>query len=372
MKNILIVILLITANQLFSQNLVPNPSFELFEKCPQASTTIPRQDLVQDWYIPSSGTPDYYNECSTKCGVPFNWAGQRPAFEGKAYIGLISKWDFELKTNDNCRREYVEAKLIEPLKKDAEYCVKFYVILADNCQFATDGIGAYLSVNKLDSVDFNKNFPYHPQIQNITNNIIYSDGKWVEICGKYIATGDEEYITIGNFKSDPETRWARRAKDLSVKYSYYFIDNVSVTPIEIESDCKCSKEMVEFNNKNQKGKIDDSEVIKFDVNSLGIGQKLYLNNVQFQRNDVELEPTLIDELTLFIKFLNDYPTVKVKFSTYADEEVPEENRPKIINARNNTIFEYFTAKGIEPERITPDPDAPVTIDKIITFVITER
>ncbi|OFX52825.1 MAG: hypothetical protein A2046_07170 [Bacteroidetes bacterium GWA2_30_7] len=372
MKNILTLALQIIVTQLFSQNLVPNPSFELFEKCPQAITTVPRLDLVKDWYIPTMGTPDYFNECSVKCGVPFNWAGQRPAFDGKAYIGIITKWDFELKTNANCRREYIEAKLIEPLQKNVEYCIKFYVVLADNCQFATDGLGTYFSANKLDSVDFNGNFPYHPQIQNITNNLIYSDGTWVEICGKFKATGNEEFITIGNFKSDPETRWANRTKDLTVKYAYYYIDNVSVTPIEIERDCKCSKEMTEFNNKNQKGKVDDAEIVRFDINKLNIGQSLFLNNVQFLRNEPELEPSLIEELNLFIKFMTEYPTVKVKFSTYADIEIPEENRPKIINARNNTVLEYFAAKGIAPERLTPDNDAPVRVDTIIEFVITEK
>src|SRR3990172_11012185 len=47
-----------------AQNLVPNPSFELYTACPIGLTGI---DLFRaaSWSLPTEGTSDYYHNCST-------------------------------------------------------------------------------------------------------------------------------------------------------------------------------------------------------------------------------------------------------------------------------------------------------------------
>lgn len=365
-----IFIVLFSTNLLNSQNLVPNSSFETYEKCPVSSSSIPYQELVKDWFMPTMGTPDYFNECSVKAGVPMNWAGQRPALDGKGYIGLIGRWNFETKDNKECKREYIQAKLINKLEAGKKYCVSFYTVLSDNSQFAIDGIGAYLSENKIDSTEFNANFNFPPQIQNITNKFIYNTN-WKQICGVFTAEGNEKYITIGNFKSDPETRWTKRTRELSIKYAYFYIDNVSVMEIKDVDDCNCPKEMLDFNSKVQNNEISANEVEKFTTEKLNIGQSLYLNSVQFVRNDQELMPEFVEELNLMVKFLNENPNLSLKLSTFADIEVPEDNWSNLIKARNRTVLEYLISKGISEERLEIDEEKGPRLEPYIEFVITK-
>ncbi|MCC6838126.1 MAG: gliding motility-associated C-terminal domain-containing protein, partial [Bacteroidia bacterium] len=57
-----------------------------------------------------------------------------------------------------------------------------------------------------------------PQILSTNINTIDTSG-WVEINGKFVAVGNEEYLTIGNFSVVPFT---------SNSAGYYYIDDVSL------------------------------------------------------------------------------------------------------------------------------------------------
>jgi len=71
--------------------------------------------------------------------------------------------------------------------------------------------------------------PAMPQVYN-TNQVLNDTLNWMKIEGSFVATGTEEYITIGNFFPDSlseivywTTYWA----------SYYYIDDVSVIPANL-------------------------------------------------------------------------------------------------------------------------------------------
>jgi len=58
------------------KNLVPNPGFEDYGRCPVSFSTDPLHFGPNNWNSPSQGTPDYYNKCSIgDMHVPNNWAG---------------------------------------------------------------------------------------------------------------------------------------------------------------------------------------------------------------------------------------------------------------------------------------------------------
>ncbi|HEX3009539.1 MAG TPA: hypothetical protein VHO90_18185, partial [Bacteroidales bacterium] len=60
-----------------SRNLVLNPSFEVYEKCPQDHTPFDKSHkLIEGWTYPTYATPDYFNRCSPgQVKVPANFAG---------------------------------------------------------------------------------------------------------------------------------------------------------------------------------------------------------------------------------------------------------------------------------------------------------
>jgi len=116
--------------------------------------------------------------------------------------------------------------LSDTLKHGHEYCVSFYVSVAEEFKYVVDGIGLYLSVDSAVDYTINTNLSFVPQISNLAGNIIYDTLNWVQISGTYIANGGEKYLTIGNFNDDINTLVDSTSGTLMG--AYLFIDDVSV------------------------------------------------------------------------------------------------------------------------------------------------
>lgn len=207
-----------------AQNLVPNPSFESYTTCPNGLSQI---NYATSWNTPTLGTPDYMNNCAptgffSVC-IPTNFRGYQNARTGVGYANI-----FTLPTvSTGNYREYLQANLTSPLVAGTIYEVSFYVSLSDKSRYATNNLGAYLSVNPINSTN-TQNLPYIPQINE--PNIITDTANWTLVTGLYIAGGGEEYITIGNFYNDVSTlRTLNNAATPNLfSDNSYYIDDVSV------------------------------------------------------------------------------------------------------------------------------------------------
>ena len=224
MNKVLISLFLFLSLKANAQNLVLNPSFEDTIAC---TGTYAMQ--CKYWYWATYGSPDYFSEqpdifCGTS-SVPQSGVGYQYARTGIAYVGLATLMQ---PSNPNYlnRREYIGGELSDTLKQGHEYCVSFYVSVAEELKYVTDGIGLYLSVDSAVDYTINTNLSFVPQISNPAGNIIYDTLNWVQISGTYIANGGEKYLTIGNFKDDANT--AIDSTSASLIESYFFIDDVSV------------------------------------------------------------------------------------------------------------------------------------------------
>ena len=229
MKKFIIYLCLFSAIKADSQNLVLNPSFEDTILCP--TTIFPMQ--CKYWYRATMGSPDYFSEqpnifCGTSY-VPQSGVGYQYARTGIAYVGLATLKQ-PLNPNYLNRREYIGGELSDTLKQGHEYCVSFYVSVAEELKYVTDGIGLYLSVDSAVDYTININLSFIPQIENPSGNIIYDTLNWVQISGTYIANGGEKYLTIGNFKDNANTMIdsINNSVPQSQYESYLFIDDVSV------------------------------------------------------------------------------------------------------------------------------------------------
>lgn len=215
-------IYLLFANSLvFSQNLVPNPSFENYASCPSSVAQI---GLALPWISPTSGSPDYFNVCSSSsyCSVPTNFFGNQAPRTGNAYAQAV----FFPSLGVNFR-EYVQVKLISPLVGGQTYNVSFYTSLQDNAAVATNNIGIYISSSPI-SLAASTNLPVIPQINE--PSIITDYNTWTLISGTYTAIGSEEYITIGNFYDDASTSTSINPVGNSMYATFYLIEDVCVTP----------------------------------------------------------------------------------------------------------------------------------------------
>lgn len=224
-----------------SVNLVNNPSFEEFEKCPQDYTPQDHSHkLIPGWGYPTIATPDYFNRCSPSradgVSVPKNFAGESEPRTGDAYVGAI------LSGTDDGYREYIQGTLSEPLKEGKKYCITYYYKLASYSKFAVDQLSFYFSDIEIKS-GVNVNLPYKPQMNNTQGLFLDNIDEWEEVCTVYTAEGGESFFIIGNFKSYSNTNYVATDKNMknlrNKSYAYYFFDDISVRPLDNCTDCGC-------------------------------------------------------------------------------------------------------------------------------------
>lgn len=213
-------------------NLVPNPSFERYTNCPG---TISMFDYAAPWFTPSDGTTDLYSPCagpSSFVSVPTNGVGVQTPNSGQAYAGAVVWSNYGLNTNNTYRdyREYLEVPLLAQLIGGQRYQVSFYVSRADNYRFAIAEIGAAFSKLPLQTNGYYRNFNVVPQVANSPTNLLTSTNGWMLVQGTFIANGSEEYLTIGNFRTDANTTWSNANPGAPLPdYAYYYFDDISVT-----------------------------------------------------------------------------------------------------------------------------------------------
>jgi len=212
-------------------NLVPNPSFEVHDTCPNMPGDI--RNAVP-WFQPndpqsySSSSTDYFNSCATQfVGVPSNIIGYQVPRTGSGYGGFAAYST----QNDYYGHEYLETNLSVPLDSGGRYCVSFYVALSNaNGICGTSAIGAYFSQDTCQYISGGY-FPINvvPQFVNDSNSILNDSVNWTLVSGTFISQGLESYITIGNYwgpsynmtNGDPSCSGA----------PYYYIDDVSLVKL---------------------------------------------------------------------------------------------------------------------------------------------
>jgi len=191
----LLILVVVFYSSAYSQNLVPNGSFEDHTACPNTqSTTI--INYAQNWMNPSTmGSPDYYHQCgSGGYSVPNTWAGYQKAKSGVAYTGVFAY------VPGAETREYIEVPLVYPLIANKTYKFKMYVNLINYARQAIDAFGVYFSTTAVSGVTNIDPLPYVPQIKNTPGNMLTDTAGWMLIGGTYTASGGEAWLLIGNFE----------------------------------------------------------------------------------------------------------------------------------------------------------------------------
>lgn len=234
MKKALLVLLVFSPwHGLLAQNLVPNPSFEDNSNggCPTAIGQIFHAAPWQ-WPAVHSGQPDYFSTCGTGgTDVPSNNLGYEFPATGDAYAGLYGWSAYD---NGTSNRAYLQTQLISPLVNGYLYRISFKcsyenTTVHNSYPIITDAMGVYLG-NTPPAVAPNPfgPLPLVPQFQSPVE--IVPTG-WSEIGFDYTAAGGEQYIVLGNFKTNNTTSVTPYPDQLptpAVQNFYFYIDDVSL------------------------------------------------------------------------------------------------------------------------------------------------
>lgn len=220
------------------KNLVINPGFEDYKKCPESHNPENQSHaIIPGWSYPTFAAPDYFNRCSPNdAGVPRNFAGTSEPNEGDGYAGAILSGTFE------GRREYIQGNLSKPMEAGRKYCVTFYYRLASGSRFAVDQLSVYFADKRI-LKDGIAALGVKPQLNNVDGLFLDNVEDWEQICYTYTAAGDEKHFIIGNFKNYNNTNYVVTDKNIvnlrNKAYAYYYFDDVVISPLENCNDCPC-------------------------------------------------------------------------------------------------------------------------------------
>jgi len=320
---------LFVARLSFAQNLVPNPGFEEFLKCPISFSTDPKHFGPNNWNSPTQGTPDYFNKCAIgDMDVPRNWAGVSFAHSGFGYAGIYA-WS----TAGHNYREYVQCKLKEPLKAGVNYNLQFFYRLSSYSVYAIDRIGLAL-VDSAIKVNHDSLLQVNPVLTKI-NDIETLTNEWYQASAKYQAKGGEQFLVIGNF-ADNNTTVSRKieyreGKSLMLGSSaYYYIDDVSVSPADaprIDSLSASSPAAIKPN------------------------EAYVLNHINFEYNSFRLLPSSFGQLDFLVAVLKRHPQWKVQLNGHTDDQGSDEYNLILSANRAKSVGDYLMHHGVSGELI---------------------
>jgi hypothetical protein len=224
MKKLLLLFysLVLSAN-VFGQNLVPNPSFEVYDTCPNigGGPYLSQIRYAVGWSS-YRVTPDYYNSCAPDTSnpswsVPSNIYGSQFARTGSAYGGLTTRGIV------STLREYIGIQLNQTLIQGERYYGSFYVSKAQRyLTVASNKIG--MKVSTVAYAAYSNPAPTDNHAQIYTDSLIQDTMNWVRISGSFIADSAYRYLIIGNFFLDSLTSYID--SDSTGGYAYYYIDDV--------------------------------------------------------------------------------------------------------------------------------------------------
>ncbi|MEX0273812.1 MAG: OmpA family protein [Flavobacteriaceae bacterium] len=315
-----IFIWVLTFQGVVGQNLVANPSFEQFGDCPSELGNVARD--VADWNMPTKGSTDYFNVCSSRLGIPENFNGIQEAQFGDGYAGF-----YMLAPNNY--REYIQGKLTGTLREGERYGVSFYVSLAEKSKYAVRDFGILFSENPVEedtkkhfsNAHLDPNFNKFNFLEVSERGYFKDMNDWMLVYGEFVSKGTENYLTIGNFRDDTRTNTKKAGGMKSA--SYYYIDMVSVVPVY---------EPPEFNE------------LRYD--------RVYtLRDVHFSTNSFALNPTSREELDRLYNRLRYDPTLYITVHAHTDTDGTAQYNRALSSKRAKAVTDYMVAKGLPKGRI---------------------
>ncbi len=331
-----------------SLNLIDNGGFEVLDG------KVKRLGYFEEahgWKSPTAKKADLFTETVTgsPISVPRNDRGDQSALNGQNYAGLLW-WSYQNKEP----RTYMQAKLKKTLKKDQKYCVRYYTTLSDLSKYAADQHGAYLS-KMLIKKDDEGNLTYSAQVPTLKTKIYDDLFSWQGVCGVYEAKGDEQYLLIGNFSANEKTNTTKVKRPrgetrMQANNAYYYIDDVSVFPIKLMSDCKCEqldKAASEFIF-SRKGTPNPG---------LKPAQKIDQEVIYFKRFNKQIDGSMDDELNGLVQNLKADSLLRIRLVGHTDaiEADRIRMRPDLTDLdkeRADMVKSALVEAGISADRIT--------------------
>lgn len=311
-----------------TKNIVPNSSFERYSSTPIGWFYKGKHftDVIKYWSSATGSSPDVFGP---KVRVPAHWAskgfGKQKARSGESMVGITV---YGCKDGKPHCREYIQIQLREPLVIGQNYSASFFVSnLPRSIQI--NNIGMFFSEKKIKEI---MDVPIETKPHVFTKNILRSNfGQWIEVGGTFQATTEAEYLIIGNFFSDEATQTKISDPTNSLKYGYYYIDDVFV------------KKEPPFLNVPLKD--DDLSLIEVEE-----GKVVTLKDIFFDTDKSELLPRSHIELQKLLQLMQNNPTMIIQVMGHTDTDGDFEYNLQLSTRRAQAVVNYLINRDIAPHR----------------------
>ena len=334
-KYILTLWCFVSALTIRSQNLIKNPSFEEYINCPQRLGNFNAD--VKFWTVPTIGSTDYFNECSTTMGAPKNFNGTQAADFGKGYAGLYlyAPGDY---------REYLQAELSETLVKGKRYQISFYISLAERSDFAIKEFGVLFSKHRLNvpikkelsKRHIYKQADYDYNFLEIGYSSFFSDTQdWILVRSEFVAKGTEAYMILGNFKKNARTRMFKTKRNAK-QGAYYYIDRVLLEAV---------KKSVTMAGKKTKAAAQIEEVYELDKTHV-------FENVLFDFDKFLLLETPKKEIKKIVNYVKSEKSLQIFIHGHTDNVGSKGYNQILSSQRARAVADYLLQLGLPKEQLT--------------------
>ena len=280
----------------YSQNLVPNPSFEDLAFCPFGFGQI---YSALNW-LNFGQSPDNYNSCAGNgMNVPNSYTGFQDAHSGNGRAGFINWRRQDTPTGPNTR-EFIGIQLQNPLTIGTKYFFSCYINFSNIplISVACNKIGMKLTTFQIDSSQYLSLIDNNPHVY--LDSIVSDSIFWTKISGEIIADSAYEYLILGNFFDDTLTDTI--SNSIAPEQAYYFIDDICLSTDSMycdtwtflsESFISSSEEIFiipnpadNWINITSKELIDQVQIFNFSGSLISSIDQVKLSNVAIEVNSL--------------------------------------------------------------------------------------
>lgn len=331
-------------------NLVPNGSFEEYDGVLRRDKQF---DLTKNWRNATEVVSELYATGikSKYVAVPDNFYGKEDPADGENYAGIVM---YSYRGRES--RSYLTVQLKSKMKQNELYCVKYKASLAERSRYASNNLGALITTKRINQKGTGA-ITDPTAIVTDGNPVVSKTNGWWEFCKEYVAKGNEQYLTIGNFESDARTQ--NETREVSSEFergpliaAYYYIDDVEIRRIQPNENCGCAGSRI------PESKVIYSGTVQL-TDEMSVTEKVEAVEAYFYQYSADIVPAEKKNIDHIVELMKASPGMKILVIAHTDNEEEELAKSEssletLAEERAKNVREYIASQGVDRTRVLMD------------------